>query len=318
MAHGDAYTPNPEPVTRITGERPHLKLTSTILSATSRLFSSAVVRDLATKGRSPLFARLANESGLAERQGAHASVADLFEAAFALLRQGASRDEYIYKAALTHKVLLGKHSLRTACMLNEFRVGTCKADLVILNGTATVYEIKSERDSLSRLERQLEAYRRVFPSVVVIAGENHIEDVLASVSEDVGVLRLSQRHTLSVVKPAVDRPDQVDPLAVFETLRTDEARALLKGLGLAVPDVPNTRLHAALREEFAGLAAPDAHRGMVRVLKQTRDLRPLSDLIDQLPQSLQPAALSVPLRRGDHGRLVRAVATPLPDAMAWA
>lgn len=305
-------------MSRITSERLRLKLTPSILSATSRLFSSAVIRDLATKGRSALFARLAVETGLAVGRGAEASVADLFEAAFALLRQGASRDEYIYKAALTHKILLGKHSLRTACMLNEFRVGPCKADLVILNGTATVYEIKSERDSLSRLERQLDAYRRVFPSVVVIAGENHVEDVLMSVGTDVGVLRLSRRHTISIVKPAVDRPDQVDPVAVFETLRTDEAKALLAGLGLEAPDVPNTQLHAALREMFTGLDAHQAHVGMVRVLKQKRDLRPLSDLIDRLPQSLQPAALSVPLRRGDHDRLVQAVATPLPDAMAWA
>lgn len=312
------YTRAEEPVSRITSERLRLKLTPSILSATSRLFSSAVVRDLATKGRSALFARLVIETGLADGRGPEASVADLFEAAFALLRQGASRDEYIYKAALTHKILLGKHSLRTACMLNEFRVGPCKADLVILNGTATVYEIKSERDSLSRLERQLAAYRRVFPSVVVIAGENHVDDVLASVGADVGVLRLSRRHTISVVKPAVDRPDQVDPTAVFETLRTEEAKALLAGLGLATPDVPNTRLHAALRDMFAGLDAHQAHVGMVRVLKQKRDLRPLSDLIDRLPHSLQPAALSVPLRRGDHDRLVQAVATPLPDAMAWA
>ncbi|MEI9986083.1 MAG: sce7726 family protein [Aliidongia sp.] len=53
--------------------------------------------------------------------------------------------------SVTQKILMGKHSLRTASMLNEFRAGSCKADLVILNGTATVYEIKSERDSLTRL-----------------------------------------------------------------------------------------------------------------------------------------------------------------------
>lgn len=304
--------------TRITSERPRLKLTPSILSATSRLFSSAVVRDLATKGRSALFARLAKEAGLAELGPAPRTVGDLFEAAFAVLRQGSSRDEYVYKAALTHKVLLGKHSLRTACMLNEFRAGPCKADMVILNGTATVYEIKSERDSLSRLERQLDAYRRVFPSVFVIAGENHVASVLEMVGADDGVLQLSRRHQISVVKAAVDRPDRVDPLAVFDSLRAVEARALLAGLGLDVPDVPNTRLHSVMRERFATMDPHVAHVGMVEVLKSKRDLRPLSDLIDRLPPSLQPAALSMPLRKADHGRLIEAIATPVRDAIAWA
>uniref|UniRef100_A0A9E7ZR64 Sce7726 family protein n=1 Tax=Bosea sp. NBC_00436 TaxID=2969620 RepID=A0A9E7ZR64_9HYPH len=295
-----------------------MKLNPSILSATSRLFSSAVVRDLATKGRSALFARLAREAELALAPRPSATVGDLFEDAFAVLRLGASRDEYVYKAVLTHKVLLGKHSLRTACMLNEFRVGSCKADLVILNGTATVYEIKSERDSLSRLERQLEAYRRVFPSVFVIAGENHVAAVMDMVGGDDGVLQLSRRHQISVLKPAVDRPDRLDPVSMFEALRTDEAKSLLIDIGIKVPDVPNTRLHGVLREQFEALDPITAHCGMIKVLKHKRDLRPLSDLIDQLPPSLQPAALSVPLRRADHDRLVQAVATPLCDAMAWA
>lgn len=298
-------------------ERPLLTQSANILAATSRLFSSAVVRDLATKGRSALFSRLVKEAKLDNTKNGRGTVADVFEAAFAVLRSGACRDEYVYKAALTHKVLLGKHSLRTACMLNEFRAGACKADMVILNGTATVYEIKSERDSLCRLERQLAAYRKVFPSVYVIAGQNHVQSVLKMVGEDDGVLQLSPRHQISTIKRATDRADRIDPISVFESLRTDEAKNLLENLGMSVPDVPNTRMHGALRERFEGLSPHEAHVGMVQVLKSKRDLRPLSDLISQLPLSLQPAALSVPLRKSDHNRLVCAIATPLGDALSW-
>ena len=109
----------------------------------------------------------------------------MFDAAFATLRQSGLRNEYVYKAALTHRVLMDKHSLRTACMLSEFRVGECKADIAILNGTTTVFEIKSERDLLMRFERQIDAYRRVFASVYVIAGENHVEAVLRAAPLDV-------------------------------------------------------------------------------------------------------------------------------------
>jgi hypothetical protein len=44
----------------------------------------------------------------------------------------------------------------------------------------------------------------------------------------------------------------------------------------------------------------------------------LSALVDQLPLSLQTAALSVPLRKADHDRLVAAVNTRWKDAVGWA
>jgi hypothetical protein len=118
------------------------------LAAISRLFSSSVVREMARKGKSPLFARLATQSQLLRSIPLSKRVDSLFDAAFSLLKREGYRHEYIYKAALTHKILLGIHSLQTASMINEFRVGDCKADIAILNGTATVYEVKSERDSL--------------------------------------------------------------------------------------------------------------------------------------------------------------------------
>lgn len=273
---------------------------------------------MARKGKSPLFARLARQSLLPRSLAASARVHSLFDTAFSLLQQEGYRHEYIYKAALTHKILLGKHSLQTASMLNEFRVGECKADVAILNGTATVYEIKSERDSLSRLERQIAAYTTVFAKVYVIASENHVAAVIDSVPRDVGVLLLNRRYRISTLREAADRPERTSPAAIFDSIRTQEARTILLSRGISVPDVPNTELSAVLRNLFVKLDPRDAHEGMVKVLKKTRNLLPLSDLVSQLPSSLQTAALSVPLRKLDHTRLVAAVNTRLKDAMAWA
>ena len=86
---------------------------------------------------------------------------------------------------------------------------------------------------------------------------------------------------------------------------------ILSSFGVTVPAVPNTELHAVLREAFVKLDPIQAHEGMVRVLKRTRNLLPLSALVDQLPLSLQTAAFSVPLRKADHERLVAAVNAPL-------
>lgn len=291
-------------------------LAPTQLAAISGLFSSSVIRELARRGRSPLFARLTRQSLLtvpaSERVGA------VFETAFAVLKREGWRDEYIYKAALTHNVLLGTHTLNTASMLSEFRVGACKADLVILNGTATVYEVKSERDSLARLERQIAAYRRVFARVYVITAESHLGCVIGGVPRDVGVLLLGRRGQITTVRAAIDQPERTSSSDIFESIRTEEARLVLQQAGLGIPAVPNTKLRGALSKMFVQLDPRTAHDGMVRVLRRTRNLLPLSELVENLPRSLHAAALSVPLRRVDHARFIAAVNTPLQHAMLWA
>lgn len=57
---------------------------------------------------------------------------------------------------------------------------------------------------------------------------------------------------------------------------------------------------------------------MVKVLKQSRNLAPLTNLVGDLPPSLHAAALSVSIKKSDHERLIRAVNTEMHEAMGWA
>lgn len=273
---------------------------------------------MAKMGRSPLFARLFAETGLSQNILARETVSSAFETAFAVLRMSGIRDEYVYRAALTHKILLGRHSLNTASMLTEFRAGACKADLAILNGTSTVYEIKSDRDSLTRLANQIMNYRKVFAKIYVVAGEAHVQDVIDSVPGNVGVMSLTGRNQIHTVREADERPDLVCPVTIFESLRVNEARTILHNLTVAVPDLPNIELRSAMRECFRRQSPTDVHNQMVRTLKRTRNLAPLKSLVDQLPESLKPAALSIQVRQMDHERLMKAIRTHLDVAMSWA
>ncbi|MBP2161282.1 MULTISPECIES: sce7726 family protein [Asticcacaulis] len=264
-----------------------------------------------------MFKRLLEEASGALCLRRAVTVADAFEAAFKVLKISGFRDEYVYRAAVTQKILLGKHSLRTASMLTEFRAGACKADLVILNGTSTVYEIKSERDSLSRLANQVKNYRKVFATVNVITSEGHISGVAATVPPDVGILCLSKRGHISITRDAVDRPDLVCPLTVLDSLRAAEATQVLSMLGIDLPDVPNTQRHSVMKECFRAISPEDVHTAMVRTLKRTRNLAPLSEMVDKLPQSLHATALSVTLHRDHRSRLMTALATSLDEVAVW-
>lgn len=294
-----------------------ITLNSSQLAAVSRLFSSSVFQEVARKGKSPLFSRLIAESGLAKAVSTSLPVRDVFDTAFTLLKKKNYRHEYVYKAALTHKILLGTHSLHTASMIPEFRVSKCKADIVILNGTSTVYEIKSERDKLSRLQEQISAYRQAFANVNIITGENHLRAVQENVPEDVGILLLTDRYQISTVREAVNSPSRVVPEVIFDSIRLDEAQQILESYGINVPAKPNTQMYQALRQQFSSLDSQQAHSGMVNVLKRTRTLRPLATLIEALPSSLYAVAFSTTLRQQDHTRLFDAMATPLHEALTW-
>lgn len=272
---------------------------------------------MAGKGKSPSFARLFAQTGLPDGT-CHWSVGDAFDAAFVALRRAGIRSEYVYRAALTHNVLLGTHSLKTASMLTEFRAGECKADVAILNGTATVYEIKSERDTLSRLANQITNYRKVFAKIFVIVASSHLDEVLDLAPYDVGVMSLSRWDRITTIREATDQPGQVCPISILESIRSTEACDMLREVGMEVPDVPNTILRSALRHCFERIPPEMAHRAMVSTLRRTRNLAPLGSLIEQLPKSLQPAALSIQFRRTDRDRIVEAVMTPLRVAMSWA
>ncbi len=241
----------------------------------------------------------------------------LFEHAFEYLKLTDNRHEYVYKAAITQRVFLGVHSLDTASMLTEFRVGRCKADVVILNGTATAYEVKSERDKLSRLANQVDAYLKVFASVNVIAGENHIDHVIQTVPDSLGVMKLSKAFQISTVREGTDDPRRTCPAAIFDTLTVREAELVLRSVGVNVCDVPNTQKYSLLKAEFVKLDSVVAHSAMVDVLKKSRTLTSLKSFVGDVPKSLHCVSLSTKLKKRDRATFVAALRTPMSEAVHW-
>lgn len=287
------------------------------VAAIARFFSASVVQEMAQTGKSALFSRLVSQSSLRDALDQSEPASKLFDFAFSLLKKKAYRHEYVYKAAITHKLLLGKHSLRTASMLTEFRIGSCKADVVILNGTSTVYEIKSERDKLDRLENQIAEYRKVFAKVNIITGENHLQSIIDCTPAEVGVLLLNDQFRISTIRDAIDCTDRIEPDAVFNSMSQSEAIKILEHLDILIPKLPNTQLSQALRNLFSKISPEILHESMLYVLKEQRSLLHISELIRDLPESLKAAVFATTLRKKDYSRLLDAVNTPIKNVLNW-
>lgn len=286
-------------------------------STAARLFSSQLIQEVARYGQSSLLSRILNElraSGLSS----DAPVSELFDSALSYLSKKELRHEYIYKAAIANKILLGRHSLRTATMLTEFRVGSSRADALVLNGTSTIYEIKSERDNLKRLHSQLDSYRKAFASVNVICGLNHVSEIERTIPEDVGVLVLNDRQQITVHRKAVNDTSTIDPEILFDSLQISESKKVLEKLEIDYPkDTPNSMIYTILKNRFKEVDSKFLHQAALSVLKETRSQKKLERLINSLPKSLSSLLVSTPLRNRDHGRLIDALGTPINIAMEW-
>lgn len=294
-------------------------LSSTQLSALSRIFSTTVISEIVKKGQSPLLSRLLLQSCAFEGKSVESTtIGDAFDTAFSLIRRAGVRNEYVYRSALIHNILLGRHSLRTASMLTEFRIGSSKADMVILNGCGTVYEIKSDKDSLVRLDSQIANYRKAFSKIYVIAGANHLEDVLDKTDCNIGVMSLTRWNRITIVRDAKEENNYICPAVIFDSLRVDEALDILKQLQITSPILPNTLMRTALRSIFEELNPIDVQRCMIKTLKRTRNLASVSKLLSDLPSALQTLVLVMQLRSKDHERLVEILNKPLNEALKWA
>lgn len=286
-------------------------------SALSRLFSAGVIRDFGKQARSPLFARLIRQTRLGSNPISDASVGGALDDAFDLLSKSRFRADYVYRAAITQKILLGRHSMNSATLLNEVRAGSSKADVVVLNGTSTAYEIKSERDSLARLQSQISNYRSVFATVNVVVSKSHLSEVISATSDDVGVITLSERFRFQTIREAQNRPDRIVPTILLETLRIEEALQILVRLGQELPEVPNTQIRSELVRLFSEMDPITVHEEMVRTLRISRSQANLTEFIKSMPVSMRAALLAARPNNKCRGLVKLAVNTPLVEALAW-
>ena len=219
------------------------------------------------------------------------SLSDWFDFFYRLLFER-YRCEYIYKNAIATKLFLSRHSLHNSFMTDEIRSGSSRADVVILNGTSTVYEIKSHYDSFDRLGNQLLDYKRVFDRIYIVTTYAKAISLIRSTESSIGILAMRDDGTLSTLREPKGNKSNTDPGAVFDCMRQSEFSAAVSEAFASVPQVPNSQLYRKARELFCTLPPAVAHDLMVKQVKKRGKKKAFVDLIDQAPRSLKHACLS--------------------------
>jgi hypothetical protein len=186
-------------------------------------------------------------------------------------------NDTLIRESFHRQMLRWHHASPHTLVLNELglRHGKCRADIAIINGSLTGYEIKSDQDSLDRLVEQVRTYSAVFDRALVITGAKHQARVLSLLPKWWGVIVCHQGTRggirFETWRTAV-RNINVDPIAIAQLLWKSEALELLQNLGepLSISRHPRSRLYELLVEV---IELPQLQNRVRECLKKRRNWR---------------------------------------------
>jgi hypothetical protein len=185
------------------------------------------------------------------------------------IMQKSYRNEYIYKNTLLNKLLLGRHSLNSTTALTEVPIEKSKADFILINGKAVVYEIKTELDNLDRLVGQLNDYYKAFDYVCVITSDSNYKNVLTLLENtNVGVCTLTTRNTISTKKEPLPNKAYLNHKSMFKILRKQEYENILLKYHRKLPQVSQVKYYKECLKLFSEIEIEQAYKYMLVELKK--------------------------------------------------
>lgn len=141
-----------------------------------------------------------------------------------------------------------------------------RADLVMANGKLAVFEIKSSRDTLDRLDGQVSSYCNYFEQVTVVCAKRHLPNVIAMVPQGVGIWSVDRTGEMLVVRRAMGQ-QQKSKKNWLSFVPVDELRLFLRAQGLKA-----TGTRADMLESVAKVSLRQVREFVLSYLKR-RELR---------------------------------------------
>ncbi len=100
-------------------------------------------------------------------------------------------NEICIKSCFIKQVLMNEKKQVT---IFELPVGSSRADLCKINGESTAYEIKTDLDNFTRLQKQINDYNKIFEKVFIICSETNVESILKLIPERCGMYCYKQNR----------------------------------------------------------------------------------------------------------------------------
>lgn len=226
-----------------------------------------------------------------------------------------NQPEYAYKNVLLSKTVFGSYSPSTTSWLYEFKVGSARADAVLVNGTATAFEIKTDLDDFSRAMNQLSSYYSCFDRVIFVVGNNQINRALELLPSHVGILSLSKRLKLSRVREPETYQNELSSEAMFHILRCNERSDLQRRYQIDTAHLRPVDRYGTARDSISKIDPLDIHGHFVEALRLRAPSQGRASITAELPPSLRAAVFGYKIRRSDWKLLASRLNEPASNAL---
>lgn len=164
-------------------------------------------------------------------------------------------NDAVIRAALHYKRLRNHKADPETLVIDELGLAHARSrvDVAVINGCIHGYEIKSEQDSLDRLENQIDIYSQALQKLTIVASSRHLARIVDRAPAWCGIIEAEQgpRHAIHfhAVRPARTNPD-ADPVMIAHLLWRSEVISLLSSMDFTAKQLraPRRRLYEMLCE----------------------------------------------------------------------
>jgi hypothetical protein len=191
----------------------------------------------------------------------------------------APTNDAVIRAALHHKRLRQHKAQRDTIIIDELGLAHAKSriDVAVINGCIHGYEIKSDVDTLERLDNQIGIYSKTLQKLTIVASSRHLEGVARRAPDWCGIIEAHQGARQAIhlrpVRPARYNPEP-DAVMIAHLLWRTEAAELLEYRGYTRKQLraPRRQLYEMLCEELTLAEITTAIRLAMVSRKVWRDL----------------------------------------------
>lgn len=170
------------------------------------------------------------------------SIKELLDFSYNYLQQD-YRHEYIYKTKLLSEYILSNYSLADTIILNEFKIGNSIADMVLVNGTNKVFEIKTELDTPERLKTQVDDYYKGFSEVYIVTHFTIALKYKSIINENIGIIIFNEDNSLTTYREAIPDISRLNNNVMMKSLRKGEFLKIIKSLFGSLPHTTQVALY---------------------------------------------------------------------------
>jgi hypothetical protein len=203
------------------------------------------------------------------------------------------RNEYVYKNLLISHIKKNQTG-SIYSIVTEKNVGkNSRADLSIFSNTSIAYEIKTELDTYSRLDKQLIDYSNAFEYVNVLTTTKKIKTIEKKIDKSFGIKILNDSKEIETIREASSNLESLTHSGIYSLLRQKEVIQLLKRhYGFMPYDFSTVSSRKEIVNSFTKIEIETCHKHAVEILKYRMKYSKVMNLLEKIPHSLLSISLN--------------------------